>query len=187
MLILAGGKSARLGREKTGALLGGETLLARAIRLTRPLGEVVVVGDGRALALPPGVRVAADLFPGKGPLGGLYTGLILSPSPYAVAVACDMPFIDARLLGHLLTLAPGYDAVVPRVGELLEPLHAVYSPRCLPVMSDLLRQGKLSLMEVFKRVNVRYAERTDIGDTLPFFNINTPQDLDKAQSLLRDA
>jgi molybdopterin-guanine dinucleotide biosynthesis protein A len=186
VLILAGGKSLRLGRQKAGVLLGGETLLGRAIRLTRPLGEVWVVGDGRPLPLPPGIRMAADLFPGKGPLGGVYTGLLLSPSPYALAVACDMPFVNSQLLGSFLTLAPGYDAVVPRVGELLEPLHAVYSRRCLPVMNDLLRQGKLSLLEVFPRVKVRYVEGMEMGDSLPFFNINTPQDLEKAQTWLRE-
>ena len=187
VLILAGGKGLRLGRGKAGVLLEGETLLGRAIRLTRPLGEVWVVGDGRPLPLPPGVRMVADLFPGKGPLGALYTGLLLSPSPYALALACDMPFIRPELLGYILSLAPGYDAVVPRVGELLEPLHAVYSRGCLPVMKELLRQGKLSLLEVFPRVKVRYVEGREMGDTLPFFNINTPQDLEKAQARLKEA
>lgn len=187
VLILAGGKSLRLGREKAGVLLGGETLLGRAIRLTRPLGEVWVVGDGRPLPVPKGVRMVADLFPGKGPLGGLYTGLLLSPSPYALALACDMPFIAPQLLGYILSLAPGYDAVVPRVGELLEPLHAVYSRACLPILRDLLREGKLSLQELFPRVKVRYVEGREMGNTLPFFNINTPQDLEKAQTWLKEA
>ncbi len=186
VLILAGGKSLRLGREKAGVLLGGETLLARAIRLTRPLGEVWVVGDGRPLPLPPGVRMVADILPGKGPLGALYTGLLLSPSPYALALACDMPFLAPQLLGYILNLAPGYDAVVPRVGELLEPLHAVYSRGCLPIIRDLLQEGKLSLQELFPRVKVRYVKVREMGDTLPFFNINTPQDLEKAQTWLKE-
>jgi molybdopterin-guanine dinucleotide biosynthesis protein A len=185
VLILAGGAGRRLGGEKAGVLLEGETLLARAIRLTRPLGEVWVVGDGRPLPLPPGVRSVADLFPGKGPLGALYTGLLLSPSPYALALACDMPFIKPELLGYFLTLAPGYDAVVPRVGELLEPLHAVYSRTCLRVLRDLLCRGKLSLLELFPRIKVRYVEGSEIGDTLPFFNINTLQDLEEAQARLK--
>ena len=185
VLILAGGKGRRLGWEKAGVMLEGETLLGRAIRLTRPLGQVWVVGDGRPLPLPPGVRIVADILPGKGPLGGLYTGLLLSPSPYALALACDMPFIRPELLGYLLSLAPGYDAVVPRAGELLEPLHAVYSRTCLPILRDLLREGKLSLQELFPRIKVRYVEGREVGDSLPFFNINTPQDLEKAQAWLK--
>jgi molybdopterin-guanine dinucleotide biosynthesis protein A len=187
VLILAGGKGLRLGRAKAGVLLEGETLLGRAIRLTKPLGEVWVVGDGRPLPLPPGVGMVTDLFPGKGPLGALYTGLLLSPSPYALALACDMPFISPELLGHVLSLAPGYDSVVPRAGELLEPLHAVYSRRCLPVMRELLCRGKLSLLEVFPRVKVRYVEGRETGETLPFFNINTPQDLERARTWLEGA
>jgi len=186
-LVLAGGKSQRLGMEKATVRLGGETLLARAIRLARPLGEVWVVGDGRPLAVPPGVRLVADLLPGKGPLGGLYTGLLLSPSPYAAALGCDMPFIDSQLLGYLLSLATGYDAVVPRVGELLEPLHAVYSQTCLPVIKELLDQGKLSLLEVFPRVKVRYVEGGELRDTSPFFNINTPHDLEEAEARIKEA
>ena len=185
VLILAGGKGRRLGWEKAGVMLEGETLLGRAIRLTRPLGQVWVVGDGRPLPLPPGVRIVADILPGKGPLGGLYTGLLLSPNPYALALACDMPFIRPELLGYLLSLAPGYDAVVPRAGELLEPLHAVYSRTCLPILRDLLREGKLSLQELFPRIKVRYVEGREVGDSLPFFNINTPQDLEKAQAWLK--
>ena len=187
VLILAGGKGLRLGREKAGVLLEGETLLGRAVRLARPLGEVWVVGDGRPLPVPPGVRMVTDLFPGKGPLGALYTGLLLSPGPYALALACDMPFISPELLGYILSVASGYDAVVPRVGELLEPLHAVYSRGCLPVIRELLRQGKLSLLDVFPRVKVRYVEGREMGDTLPFFNINTPQDLEKARTWLKGA
>lgn len=186
MLILAGGRGQRLGREKAGVMLGGESLLQRAIRLARPLGEVWVVGDGRPLPVPPDVRVVADIFPGKGPFGGLFTGLLLSPSPYALALACDMPFLNPQLLGYILSLAPGNDAVVPRVGQFLEPLHAVYSRTCLPVLRDLLRQGKLSLLELFPRIKVRYVEDWELRDTLSFFNINTPQDLEQAQALLKD-
>ena len=127
-MILAGGRSRRMGRDKADLQVGGQSLLVRtACVLSEVVDEILVVGrDSFSSALPHSVRAVPDEVPGIGPLGGLLSGLRRTTYPYAVVVACDLPFLDAGVLRHLLTLAPGYDAVVPFVGGHNQPLHAVY-------------------------------------------------------------
>ena len=82
-----------------------------------------------------------DLAPGYGPLMGLYTGL-KAANGSVFAVGSDMPFLNDALIRHMIEMAPGWDAVVPRPGGLYEPLHAIYSPACLPVMEKMIKENK---------------------------------------------
>ena len=191
IILLAGGRSLRLGRNKLGEVLEGESLLHRSLRLVLPLGQVWVVGDGRPLELPPEVRLVADLLPGRGPMGGVFTGLLASPSYYSLVVACDMPFLKPELLRYLLRAASGYDLALPRVQDKVEPLHAVYSRPCLAPLRHLLGEGHTSLLELLPRVKVRYVEERELRSADPhllsLFNVNTQEDLERARSLLAGA
>src|SRR4030042_96373 len=140
-LILAGGQSRRMGRRKAELILQGETLLARTLRQVRPLCDrlLVSVAAGTSLVLP-GVEVVPDAYPGRGAIIGLASGL-RAAGESVLALAVDMPFLNLELLRHLIALAPGWDAVVPRPGKFFEPLHAVYAPACLPVFAAQLRAG----------------------------------------------
>ena len=136
-------------------------------------------------------EVVPDLYPGKGPLGGIYTGLVASQSSHSIVVACDMPFLNIELLGHMVELSCDFDAVVPRLGErMLEPLHAVYARSCLTGMKERLEQGRLGVHSFLKTVAVRYIERDECErfdpELLSFFNINYQSDLDRAVALIAE-
>ncbi|MBT9148923.1 MAG: putative molybdenum cofactor guanylyltransferase [Dehalococcoidia bacterium] len=194
-IILAGGHSSRLGQDKCSLVLAGEELLQRLIVCLSQLGgEIILVlaqGQGkRFLSYPRNVKIAADLHPGKGPLAGIYSGLKLSRDPHSVVVACDMPFLNIKLLRYMRGLAPGFDVVIPRVGDLLEPLHAVYSRSCLGVMKRMLGDSNFKVSNLLKMVKVRYVEESEIASFDPghlsLFNINTPADLQRAQQIVKE-
>jgi molybdopterin-guanine dinucleotide biosynthesis protein A len=140
------------------------------------------------LAQFPRLRFAVDIYPGRGPLGGIYTGLAASTTVYNLVVACDMPFLNPDLLNYMIQVEPAFDLVVPRVGKLTEPLHAVYSKNCLSPIENLLKENKLQVYKLFSLVKVRYVEAVEIDrfdpKHLSFFNINTETDLKKAKELL---
>ncbi|MFC2032541.1 molybdenum cofactor guanylyltransferase, partial [Chloroflexota bacterium] len=128
-----------------------------------------------------------DIYPGKGSLGGVYTGLTASDSFYNLVIACDMPFLNQSLLKYMMQLSVDFDVVVPRLGNMVEPLHAVYSKACLMPIESMLKQGKLSVFKLFTQVKVRYVEAEEIDrfdpEHLSFFNINTKADLERAKKL----
>ncbi len=194
-VVLAGGQSRRLGRDKRLEPFGGEPLMARVMgRLAQVCDELVaVVADASAagaLPLPPGALVTPDAYPGKGSLGGIYSGLAAASHPWAIVVACDMPFLNARLLAHMLSLRPGFDVVVPVVGGRPEPTHAAYAKSCLPIIQRRLERDELEIALFFEEVRVRSLPEEEVRrfdpDLLTFFNINTQDDLDRALALAQE-
>ena len=191
-IVLAGGKSSRLGRDKAFETLGGKNLIGHVIHSLAPLSsEVIVVTaqDEKSLQIPHhfSIRKAVDLYPGCGPLAGIHSGLVSASSFYSLVVACDMPFLDQSLLQYLINLAHGFDVVMPSVEGLMEPLHAVYSKDCLPHIERILKDGGRSVKDVLHQVNVRYVEREEIErfdpTHLSFLNMNTDIDLENARAL----
>lgn len=192
-IVLAGGKSSRLGRIKATEKIGVQTLLELVIESLFPITRSisVVFSESTFDLMDVGrlnVKKVVDLYRGGGVLGGLYTGLASTGTRYSLAVGCDMPFLNAALLRYLVNLAPGFDIVVPRRGRMYEPLHAVYSRRCLPVIAELIEQNKLKVSDLFDLVNTRYVEDEEIikydPQHLSFFNINTLHDLELARRLM---
>ncbi len=174
-------------------LIGGASLLQRVLsRLATVSTEIIlVVAQGQAKplhALPPETRVIEDIFPDAGSLGGIYSGLMASSSCNNLIVACDMPFLNVSLLRYLLELPPSYDAVIPRVGGYLEPLHAVYSKDCLPSIRQLLKQDNHKIIDFLPQIKVRYVEEEEVNrfdpEHLSFLNINTQENLDRARRLV---
>ncbi len=191
-MALAGGMSRRLGRNKAVEEIGGERLIERVInRLSEVSSETVVVvaeeSRAQALDLPDGVRTAADIYPGHGSLGGIFTGLSATRGDYGIVVACDMPFLNTGLLQFMVDLAPDFDVVVPRVDGRPEPLHAIYSKSCLEPIESRLKRQDLKIALFFEEVRVAYVDEEDIDlfdpERLSFFNVNTQEDLDKALAL----
>jgi molybdopterin-guanine dinucleotide biosynthesis protein A len=192
-VILAGGMSTRLGKDKSLLPVDGEPLLTRVVRQLSALSEdLIVVTNDRAhydaLALP--ARLIQDEKPGVGALMGLYSGLKAARHSYALVVACDMPFLNLALLRYMVHLAQDYDVVVPREDEYVEPLHAVYGKDCLPAMEWRLAQGRRRIVSFFDTVRVRYVEKSEVDRFDPlhlsFVNVNTPEDWAKTQKLLGD-
>lgn len=119
---------------------------------------------------------------------GIYSGLKLSQDPHNVVVACDMPFLNVNLLRYMMGLTAGFDVVIPRIGGLVEPLHAVYSRNCLAVMGRMLDEGNFKISNLLEMVKVRYVEESEIHSFDPqhlsLFNINTPADVERAQQIV---
>lgn len=192
-IVLAGGQSRRLGRDKAFEPLGGHPLLEHVlIALSKVAGEIIVVGSDAGALLrqewPVPFRSLPDERPGRGPLSGMDVGLKQASFPAAWVVGCDMPFLSPALLQHLMGLVEGYDAVVPVVGDRFQALHAVYRPTCLPAVDLLLRQGRARVQDLFSLVRVRLVGEPEIRrydpDLRSFLNVNTPEDLARAQQVL---
>jgi molybdopterin-guanine dinucleotide biosynthesis protein A len=183
-VILAGGKSTRYGTNKAFAQVQGVRVIERAIRVMgsvcpRLLLVTNTPTEYAYLHLP----MVEDLIKGLGPLGGIYTGLEVIDDENGLFVACDMPFLREDLLRYLVTLRGDFDAVVPRVNWMVEPLHALYSKKCLPSIRKLIRSQELQTLKFFKNISVRYMEEEEIRkidpDLKSFFNINRPEDLER--------
>jgi molybdopterin-guanine dinucleotide biosynthesis protein A len=192
-IVLAGGESKRMGAaDKAFLRIGDQTLVEAVVEKMARIGdEVIIVTNSPQAYGHLEARLVGDVYPGTGALGGIYSGLRAACSDYGLVVACDMPFLDLRLLRYMILLAPGHDVVIPRVGGLTEPLHAIYSKECLQPMERLLSAGRLKIIEFFPEVRVRYVEEHEVKlfdpQCLSFFNINTPADLERARSLEAEA
>lgn len=193
-IVLAGGKGLRLGRNKVLEIVGDRSVLNQVISCVSSLCSETIIVTTREQAIPQSIsslqfRVVTDIFPGKGTLGGIYTGLVASNSFYNLVVACDMPFLNQSLLRYMLELSTGADIVVPRVGKQFEPLHAIYAKSCLAPMEDMIKQDNLIIYKLYSSVKVRYVEAEEIArfdpEHLSFFNINTEADLKKAREITR--
>ena len=192
-IVLAGGKNLRLGRSKALETIDGTSLIERVVERLRPLTkQMLIIASGEQSDLPAmsQVEILTDIYPNKGPLGGIYTGLMASQSSHSIAVACDMPFLNIELLRYMIKLSSDFDAVVPRLGErMLESLHAIYSKSCLNSMKTRLEHDQLGVYSFLKTVRVRYIERAECQrldpQLLSFFNINYQSDLDRAIMLAR--
>ena len=194
-IVLAGGKGLRLRRNKTLEAINNRSLLQWVISHLNFFDSSILIVIAKEQPLPqfvgyPKLRVVADTYPGKGPLGGIYTGLTVSDSFHNLVVACDMPFLNQALLRYMIQLSASFDLVVPRLGNLVEPLHAVYSKACLAPIECMLTQGNLRVTELFTLVKVRYVEAEEINrfdpKHLSLFNVNTEADLKTARELLKE-
>jgi molybdopterin-guanine dinucleotide biosynthesis protein A len=187
-VVLAGGRSSRLGQDKAFLRINGQFLIERILeKLAQVSDEVIVVANDIEKYEQFEAVVVGDVFPGKGALGGIYSGLRAATRDRSLVVACDMPFLNLSLLQYMQGLAPRYDVVIPRLGRLMEAVHAVYSRNCLPFIEKQLQAGDLRIVSFFPQVRVRYVDddEMDIFDPkhLSFFNINSQADLDKAREL----
>lgn len=180
-VILSGGKNTRMGANKAFLEVGGERLIDRAVRAYRQLfDEIILVTNEPGLYLDQDVTIVTDLEKGKGPLMGIYTGLFWSAADPVFFAACDMPFLDVPFIRHLLAQSRDVDIVVPETAEGLQPLHAVYSRRCLPVIKSLLARDRLKVTGFYKGMKIKIVPEEIIRTFDPqgrmFLNINTPEE-----------
>jgi molybdopterin-guanine dinucleotide biosynthesis protein A len=191
-IILAGGKSLRFGHDKILEKIGNASLLEQVIsRITSLTRDIIIVtAEERAfvpLAGHPKTRITADILPGQGSLGGIYTGLVRSDTFYNLVVAADMPFLSEPLLKYMIEVSDGFDFVLPRVNNYYEPLHAIYSRNCIAPIEAIFQRGRKVIIDLFDHVKVRFIEAEEIErfdpEHLSFFNINTKEDLDRARRI----
>jgi molybdopterin-guanine dinucleotide biosynthesis protein A len=190
-IIVAGGKSLRLGRSKLLETIGDKPLIQWVVdRLAAISTEIIIaMGQGEAILCSSAVTIktVTDVYPGKGPLAGIYSGLMASAHSQAIVVGCDMPFLNVSLLKYMNQTLADCDIALPRIGEMVEPLCAVYSKSCLAPIQQLLEQDERQIRKLFGMVKVRYVEEDEIDKFDPghlsFFNVNSQDDLERARKL----
>jgi molybdopterin-guanine dinucleotide biosynthesis protein A len=191
LCIQAGGASSRMGEDKALKPFLGRPLIQRVIEQLSPVADEVIVttnrpDDYRFLDL----RLVPDLKPGRGALGGLYTAIASASHPVVAVVACDMPFASSSLLqaGSRLLNEENVDVVIPRSDQGYEPLHAIYRRQtCLPAVEASIEADQWKVIAWFPDVKVRAFTPDEIRlhdpSGMAFWNVNTPEDFAKAESL----
>lgn len=179
-LILVGGKSRRMGKDKAFLLVDGKPLFERILELFRDnFARVMLVGNREERFASYGLPVVPDIYPGSS-LGGLYTGLAQAETQYVFVSSCDMPFPNAEVLRYLCSLGEGYDAVVPSTQYGYEPLFALYSKSCLGPIKELLDRGEFCAYAYYPQIRVRFVPPEELApfdrDRRAFLNVNTPEE-----------
>jgi molybdopterin-guanine dinucleotide biosynthesis protein A len=184
--VLAGGKSSRMDREKAFLELAGRSLLARALELAASVtSEVCIVGPGEKFSSIG--RVVEDIYPGRGPLGGIHTALSSSQTEFNLILAVDTPFLRPEFLHYLVAQARAGDALVtlPRAGGGWQPLCAVYRRAFLPLAQEALAAGRNRIDPLFAAASVRALEEEELKrlafDPGMFDNLNTPEEWEQAR------
>lgn len=187
-IILAGGKNLRMGTNKAFLEIGGIRLIDRILCIYRQLfNEIIIVtNDPGAYTEFGDAAIVTDIYKGKGPLGGIFTGLFHSGNPRIFVSACDLPYLNTGFILHLSGLAKQQDVVVPETPDGLQPLCAVYSRNCLPVIKRQIERDKLKITGFFRDVRLLTVGPDEIRrfdpEGLLFQNVNTPSDLQSAEN-----
>jgi molybdopterin-guanine dinucleotide biosynthesis protein A len=184
-IVLAGGESRRMGRDKAFLKLNGVPLIEHALRALRGVfSKIIIVTNAPKLYVSYDALVVTDAYDKQGPLTGIYSGLLHSTDEHNFVAACDMPFLNPGLISYMAGLAQGHDIVAPMVAGYLEPLHAFYHRRLLPVIEERLRDDARQIRGIYREARVLYVTETEIDRYDPerrsFKNLNTPEEYKEA-------
>ena len=188
-IILAGGQSRRMGRDKAFLPFGRGVLIERVIEVIQQVTtDVILITNTPDQYQRFGLPMFTDVIPDAGSLGGIYTGLVSAKMPYGLCLACDMPFVTPDFLRLLCDTAAQADVVIPRNAEDFQPLCAVYAQACREPILQKIEAGHLKITGFFDQVRVRVIDGELLAHYDPhdvmFFNANTPEEYVKAQHLL---
>lgn len=183
-VILVGGKSSRMGRDKAVLPLSGTTFASTLIKKYETSLGAVAVGVDRAGRFDLGGALElVDAFPGKGPMNGLYSAFTQTDAKSVFLTATDLPYGDPELVKRLESSLGGYDAcIIRRSGGYVEPLFAVYSRSCFEKVKRLLESDRRALSALIEDINVNFLDETDLpGWDLEkiLMNVNTPDDYER--------
>lgn len=198
VIILAGGKSSRMGTNKALLPVHGQPNIKRIRDELRNLDAADSADTSRFIIVtndPPlyeflGEETVGDKYPGLGPLAGIQAGLQASPCSWNLVIACDMPLITAEAARYMLVQAADVDAVVPVIGGQLHPLFAVYHKRCSDKIEDMLVSGQLRMIYLLDKLRVKQVTESDfpkhIDTQRVFYNMNRPEEWQQVQQWLDD-
>jgi molybdopterin-guanine dinucleotide biosynthesis protein A len=189
-VLLAGGKSRRMGQDKRFLSFGDRRLFERGLwTLSSLLQHVFIVIAQDSPFLSTNVPVLRDVVAQCGSLGGLYTGLREASTPHVFVVACDMPFLNVNLIRYMIGSKEEADIIVASWNNRIQPTHAIYSKRCVPVLEDMIRRRQVKIQDAFQHpsLTVRFMTESEVRQIDPegrsFLNINSPADLEAARLL----
>ena len=184
-VILAGGKSSRMGQPKALLLFAGEPLIVHMVRrLGQSFSDIVVVAapDQELPALP--ATIVRDDVAHQGPVGGIYYGLKAARREICFVTSCDAPFLNLRLIAYLMAQISDFDVVVPFTQDRYQPLHAVYRKQVAPLLRGQLERGELRPIFLYDKVRTRKITEAEMHphdpESLSFLNMNTPEDYQAA-------
>ncbi|MGE5415186.1 MAG: molybdenum cofactor guanylyltransferase [Acidobacteriota bacterium] len=191
-LILAGGRSSRMQANKAFVELNGQKIIEGVLEKLSCLDEIIIITNEPAeyeKYRSSVLHITQDIIPGKGPLSGIHAGLTISLYDFSLVVACDMPFINLSLAAYMLSKAPGYDVVVPRINDNIEPLFSIYDRGCREAIETAIKAGRFRTRDVYRDLRIKYIEENEIrqfGDPeVMFYNVNNRQDLVQAENIAR--
>ncbi|MBI5124184.1 MAG: molybdenum cofactor guanylyltransferase [Candidatus Omnitrophica bacterium] len=190
-IVLAGGKATRMGGscDKAFLKIGGETIIERQLKALRNFFKeiIIVTNSPDSYKGLKNVIIVSDIIRSRGPIGGIYSGLLASSSFYNFVIACDMPFLNESVIRDIIKNKNGYDVIVPNIDGRLHPLFGIYSKDCISVIEHLIEQDELSVKNLFPIVRSRFLSRDEIRrfdeDLISLENINTKDDLSKAERM----
>ncbi len=184
-IVLSGGENLRMGVDKAFLKIGGMPIIEHILRALKGIFDnVIIVTNDPQLYAAYDVSVVTDALDKRGPLTGIYSGLLNTRDEYNFVAACDMPFLNTGLISYMMGLTVGHDIVVPRIGGLPEPLHAVYHRGLLPIIENRVRNDIGQIQGVFSGARVRYVTEEEIDrydqGRRSFMNLNTPREYKEA-------
>ena len=183
-IILAGGNSTRMGRNKALLEIDGLPIVERAAGvLSNVCSEIIIAGGNMDFTDCRIYRHVPDIYPGCGPLSGIHAGLTAACNYYCFVCACDMPFPDVALIKRIIAEREDYDVVVLKAGEYLEPLFSLYSKGFIPAIETSIKQGVNKVTAALSLARCKQLEldqRSIPGLSKSLININTPQDYEEA-------
>ena len=191
-VILSGGLAARYdGIEKALLEVGGVRILDRIYEIYRELfDEIILVTNSPERFLEWDLLIVSDLFAIRSSLTGIHAGLFYTTNPYAFISACDTPFLKKEMVETVIgRIEDKIDIVMPETSAGFEPLCAAYSKRCLEAAQNNLQQNKLKITRTFRKSRIKTISEKVLRQIDPelqsFFNINTPEDLQQAEEMVK--
>jgi molybdenum cofactor guanylyltransferase len=179
-IVLIGGKSERFGSDKVFSQFKGKPLIAHVVDTIQPLfHEIILIGHKRKGL--ENFRVAEDIRPGCGPLGGIYTALMSTDAEHCFVCATDMPNLNAGLISYMISQADDHDIIMPMWSKGREPLHAIYRRSLISSIATLLDHNILRIFSLIEKADTLFIPEETIrlyGDPAVLFsNINTQHDM----------
>jgi molybdenum cofactor guanylyltransferase len=192
-VILAGGLNTRYSGENKAFLSIGEHRIIDAIYevLHSLFDEIIIVTNTPSDYLKWDVNIVTDILPVRSSLTGIHTGLFYATHPFIFVTACDSPFIQKELVKTILeNIESHISVVIPETSKGMEPLFAAYSKTCLPVMEKHIKEEKFKIQRMFHKFTVKKITENILREKDPelvsFFNINTADDLTRAECLWKN-
>lgn len=185
-IILAGGKSSRMGADKALLKMNGKTLLETVVEICQPVCNSIIISSNNPAHSVYGYPVIADEQKDCGPIGGIYSGLKQSETEWNFVIGVDTPFVTPDFIQFLLQHSGNSDAVIPEYSGKTEPLIALYKRSCLPVIENQIRLQQFKIHRLVALINAKFIECFEWMEKSPLFfnNLNRPEDFNIFNKIL---
>lgn len=189
-IILAGGKSSRMGADKGLQELCGKPLIQYAIDALSGLCSTIIISSSSEAYQALGYKVVGDVFPGIGPMGGIYSALKQSKTDMNLVLSCDLPFVTQELMSYILQNSNGFKVTIPWMGgQHYEPLCGFYHLSTLDQIGDYIKNANYKLPDLFEEISINKLDinnKSEFYKEYLFFNVNSKNDLETAENLMRN-